>query len=482
MQICNLRKGLNKISSKGRMLVGVVLLSALPVFAMAQTQQFTPKEQQSVSVETPGLFERSEAFTVDFGQMSQSDYSFPLPVGKVEGIHKNNNIMITSSPGDNVKAMFAGTVRLSRNSQQFGNIIVLRHDNGLETVYGNNAQNLVRVGDRVKAGQTIAIIGERDDKTYCEFAIMVNGARLNPEMLLELKSHRLRHQTLLFQKHASGVIIKVVKEEKEQTLKRTGQRHGQRGNMTKTSNRTVQDETSASGKYTKNSEHVVVTQVDDEPYDIDEYQALQLEEKVKKLSASVKEFTVNFAALKENGDWSYPMTGGHVISPYGGKRRHAGTDIKTKAGDPVYAAFDGQVVLSGTHFGYGLCIVIRHSNGFETLYSHQKKNSVKVGDWVKAGQQIGIVGRSGRATTEHCHFEVRANGRPFDSSKIFDHSKNQLRSVVMNYRNGRVFISNPSSAGAVEEESAVYSKSKGGKKTSARKKSASKKSKKKRRR
>lgn len=457
--------------------MGAVLLSALPVFAMAQAQQFTPKEQQSISVETPGLFDRSEAFTVDFGGMSQSEYSFPLPVGKVEGIHRNNNILITSTAGDNIKAMFAGTVRLSRSTPQFGNIIVIRHDNGLETVYGNNAQNLVRVGDRVKAGQTIAIIGERDGKNYCEFAIMVNGARLNPEMLLELKSHRLRHQTLLFQKHGSSVIIKVLTEEKEQTLKRTGKRAGQRGNMTKTSNRTVQDETSASGKYTKNSEHVAVTQDDNEPYDIDEYQAIQLEEKVRKASGTVKDFTMNFAAMADH-EWCYPMKGAHVISPYGGKRRHAGTDIKTKAGDPIYAAFDGQVVLSGTHFGYGLCIVIRHANGFETLYSHQQKNSVKVGDWVKAGQQIGIVGRSGRATTEHCHFEVRANGRPFDSSKVFDHSKRQLRSVIMNYRNGRVYFSNPASGSAVEESAAVYTKSKGGK-SSSKKKVSSKKSKKK---
>ena len=128
------------------------------------------------------------------------------------------------------------------------------------------------------------------------------------------------------------------------------------------------------------------------------------------------------------------MKGGRVISSYGGKRRHAGTDIKTKAGDPVYAAFEGKVTLSGRHYGYGLCIVIRHANGLETLYSHQSKNMVKVGDWVKAGQQIGIVGRTGRATTEHVHFEVKCNGRPFDSAKIIDHKNRWLKKQTFVFR------------------------------------------------
>lgn len=440
---------------KTKIIISIICCAIYAVIGMDAQTTFTQREQQSVRCETPGLFDRSPAFTVDFGQLKETDYSFPLPVGKVDGIRSNTHISISSSEGDAVKAMFAGVVRLSRNNKHMGNTIVVRHDNGLETVYGNNAQNLVKVGDRVKAGQTIAIVGKRNNKTCCEFAVMVNGACLNPETLLELRSHRLRRQTLLFKKQSEGVLIKVLTEEKEQTLqKQAGRRQPQRGNMTQTVNMKVQQEASASQKYTKNSQYVA-KQHGEEVWDIDEFQAIQLEDQVRSPQRKSKEFVINFKNFKPE-EWAYPMEGGRVISPFGGKRRHAGTDIKTKAGDPVYAAFDGQVVLSGTHYGYGLCIIIRHGNGMETLYSHQSKNTVKVGDWVKAGQQIGIVGRTGRATTEHCHFECRINGRPFNSSKIFDHANNCLKSVILTYRNGSVYVSN--NENSTGEKVAVHSK------------------------
>ena len=63
----------------------------------------------------------------------------------------------------------------------------------------------------------------------------------------------------------------------------------------------------------------------------------------------------------------------------------------------------------------------------ETCYSHNAKNLVRVGDRVKAGDAIATVGRTGRATTEHCHFEVRVNGVPFNSDYIFDHGRHALR-------------------------------------------------------
>lgn len=439
--------------------LSMALLSCVLLMGKVSAQsKFTPQEQQSISVETPGLFERSNAFTVDFGQMRASDYSFPLPVGKVDGVRSNRSIIISTTEGDNVKAMFSGTVRMSRNLDKWGQTVVIRHDNGLETVYSNNSRNLVKVGDRVKAGQTIAIVGTRDDKTYCDFSIMVNGARLNAETLVELKSHRLRQQTLLFQKSGTSVVIKVITEEKEQTVKKqSGRRPPQRGNMKQNQNVTVKEENTASSKYKKDTEHVA-QQYDDNEMDIDEFQAIKFEEKVKTPPPTTgKDFTINFGNYKL-GEWCYPMTGAHVISPYGGKRRHAGTDIKRQPGDPILAAFDGQVVLSGTHYGYGLCIVLRHSSGLETLYSHQSKNLVKVGDWVKAGQKIGIVGRTGRATTEHCHFETRINGRPFDSSKIFDHQRGVLKKEIIDVRGGKIYTRSATSEDAKETQIITHSK------------------------
>ena len=130
-----------------------------------------------------------------------------------------------------------------------------------------------------------------------------------------------------------------------------------------------------------------------------------------------------------NGQWwCYPLPGAKVISPFGGKRRHhSGTDIKTKANDNIYAAFDGEVTFSADYHGYGKLIRIQHPNGLETYYSHNSKNLVKVGDHVKAGQLIALTGRTGRATTEHLHFETRVKGKAVNSNKYFDHVNHTIR-------------------------------------------------------
>ena len=137
--------------------------------------------------------------------------------------------------------------------------------------------------------------------------------------------------------------------------------------------------------------------------------------------------------------WCYPLPGAKVISPYGGRRHHSGTDIKTKPDDNILAAFDGEVVYCGSFYGYGNLIRIKHPNGLETYYSHNSKNLVKVGDWVKAGQVIALTGRTGRATTEHLHFETRVNGRKVNSNKYFYHVNHTVRlSAFKKTRDGYV--------------------------------------------
>jgi len=141
--------------------------------------------------------------------------------------------------------------------------------------------------------------------------------------------------------------------------------------------------------------------------------------------------------------WAFPLPSGKLISPYGGKRRHAGIDLKTKPNDKIVAAFDGVVTRSSPYYGYGNCIVIKHSYGLETLYSHQSKNLVKAGDKVKAGQVIGLTGRTGRATTEHLHFEVFFKGRRINPTVIFDCTKRTLQpSVLTLNKNGKVAAKN----------------------------------------
>jgi murein DD-endopeptidase MepM/ murein hydrolase activator NlpD len=136
--------------------------------------------------------------------------------------------------------------------------------------------------------------------------------------------------------------------------------------------------------------------------------------------------------------WCYPLPGAKVISPYGHRsgRTHSGTDLKTKPNDNILAAFDGEVVFSGNYYGYGNLVRIKHANGLETYYSHNSKNLVKVGDYVKAGDVIALTGRTGRATTEHLHFEIRINGKHVNSARFFDHATHQLRTDAFHKTKG----------------------------------------------
>lgn len=190
-------------------LLAIVTMIALS--SCAQTQ-FTALEQQQISIEDPTLFEKSDAFTIDFSSGRDRDYSFPLPVGKAK-VMSDYSVEIETTKGDAVKSMFAGVVRLSRRSATYGNVIVVRHGNGLETMYANNAENLVKSGDRVKAGQTIAIVGTEKGRTFCRFALMVNGSRINPSIIFSSESHLLRQQVVLFQKTANWKVnVSVMKE------------------------------------------------------------------------------------------------------------------------------------------------------------------------------------------------------------------------------------------------------------------------------
>lgn len=189
--------------------------------------------------------------------------------------------------------------------------------------------------------------------------------------------------------------------------------------------------------------NTIAQTTDDDTPDIDEWQTLK-DEAAKDPFAKSPQFSINVKNYKEGVDWAYPLPGGKVISPYGGKRRHAGTDIKTRANDTIRAAFPGMVTLSGPHYGYGNTVIIRHANGLETLYSHQSKNLVKSGQWVQAGAPIGLTGRTGRATTEHLHYEVRVNNKSFDTSKLYDHANHTLypyQFVFTKQSNGTVRIS-----------------------------------------
>lgn len=120
-----------------------------------------------------------------------------------------------------------------------------------------------------------------------------------------------------------------------------------------------------------------------------------------------------------------PTSNRIVTSNYGYRprfrRQHKGIDINAYKGDTIRAAFDGKVrVVTFQHGGYGNVVVIRHTNGLETIYGHLSKHLTRPDQIVKAGQPIGLAGSTGRSTGTHLHFETRLLGEYIDPAKLFD--------------------------------------------------------------
>ena len=91
---------------------------------------------------------------------------------------------------------------------------------------------------------------------------------------------------------------------------------------------------------------------------------------------------------------------------------HYGIDFTAPVGTPVQAAGDGRIKrVEKKRTGYGYNVIIDHGYGFETLYAHFSKITVKQGQRVKRGQKIGEVGSTGTSTAPHCHYEIRYKGK-----------------------------------------------------------------------
>jgi murein DD-endopeptidase MepM/ murein hydrolase activator NlpD len=93
---------------------------------------------------------------------------------------------------------------------------------------------------------------------------------------------------------------------------------------------------------------------------------------------------------------------------------HAGVDFAGKSGSDIVSVASGVVTWASKRYGYGLLVEVNHGNGYKTRYAHCKETIVKVGDVVRKGQVLALMGSSGRSTGPHVHFEVYKNGRTVD--------------------------------------------------------------------
>ena len=106
---------------------------------------------------------------------------------------------------------------------------------------------------------------------------------------------------------------------------------------------------------------------------------------------------------------------GYRFDPFTGVRAfHPALDINNDRGAPVVSTADGVITEAGYLAGYGLCVNVLHGYGFSTRYAHLQGIKVKVGQNVKKGEIIGVVGSTGRSTGYHLHYEVRIKDEPVD--------------------------------------------------------------------
>jgi len=147
------------------------------------------------------------------------------------------------------------------------------------------------------------------------------------------------------------------------------------------------------------------------------------------LSDNDTSITLVLADSISNCGFDFPLNDSVVItSKYGYRdgRFHKGIDLDLNVWDPVKSIFPGVVRVAKWQGAYGRVVVVRHYNGFETVYAHLHRLKVKPGQEVEAGQVVGLGGSSGRSTGSHLHFEVRFKGLPINPQHFISFEEKTL--------------------------------------------------------
>lgn len=150
----------------------------------------------------------------------------------------------------------------------------------------------------------------------------------------------------------------------------------------------------------------------------------------EKQLAVLENLVVKRSVRQENYISGYPVKNAYVSSPFGGRvdpitgrtKGHKGIDFSAPRGTKIMSVASGVVTFAGARNGYGFVVEIGHGNGYKTIYAHNDKNLVKVGDLVQAGQVIAHVGSTGRTTGPHVHFEVTKNNQAINPAQFISRS------------------------------------------------------------
>ena len=175
-------------------------------------------------------------------------------------------------------------------------------------------------------------------------------------------------------------------------------------------------------------------------------------QRIQELQAELDQATRSAARIQASLDpimdaWSrtpsVPPTAGYISSgfgvrldPFGNNQgetnfmeTHTGVDIANAEDTPIQATADGTVEQAGWINGYGNAVTIRHTTQLETLYGHMDQIKVQVGQQVSRGDILGLMGHTGRATGNHCHYEVRVDGHPVNPIPYLKLQKQWLKAL-----------------------------------------------------
>lgn len=138
------------------------------------TEAFTPRDKSQIAIKDPKLFDENNTEIIDLSLIPAGEYAFPLPNGNVISPYggrrrHHSGVDIKTCANDTIVSAFDGIVRMAKPFAAYGNVIVVRHYNGLETIYSHNSKNLVKPGDRILAGQPIALTGRTGRATTGAF-------------------------------------------------------------------------------------------------------------------------------------------------------------------------------------------------------------------------------------------------------------------------------------------------------------------------
>lgn len=357
-------------------LVAIYIFSSIILPVDASTLDNTKKQQQQVNSQINQIAKDKKAITEGIKQKTEDKQDLESQVQKEQG---NAN-----EKAKEVKSVTAEIDRIAKEINEIDQQYIKKNElfkTRMRIMYQNMNQSPLEVFVESKSFsefysriQLMSMVKENDEKLIKEISLGKENTELQKQTkLLELDEKTAQLKTL----NAKVSDIKTYRSKVQSDIEAEKQR--------------LKD------LEKKEDEMIALSK--------------QLEKKITDL--------MDANAVYAGGVMKWPTPGyTRVSSPYGMrihpiykvKKMHTGIDIDAPSGAKIIAANSGKVILAGWNGGYGNCVIIDHGGGLATLYAHQSKILVSVGDKVQKGDTIGKVGSTGLSTGPHLHFEVRKNG------------------------------------------------------------------------